>query len=202
MKSSIRIIVFAIIVAAISGALAGFLVLKYQSPSQNELIKDFYLTENAVHVSPHGLRGKMDKGINDFVLVDLRSQEEYEKEHIMSAINIPAYKDPDTSAYGDIDRIFGEFSKLPKDKEIIVYCYSVPCMTGRKIGKLLAENGIYVKHLGIGWNEWRYFWNSWNHEHEWDTTNVEDYIASGKEPGIPKIKDNSQGCPIEGDFGC
>lgn len=202
MKSSVQIIILAVILSAIFGALAGFLVLKYQPSSQNELIRDFYLTENAVHVSPHGLRGKIDKGITDFVLVDLRSQEEYEKEHVVGAVNIPAYKDPNTSAYGDVDRIIGEFSKLPKDKKIIIYCYSMPCMTGRKIGEMLAENGIYVKHLEIGWNEWRYFWNLWNHEHEWDVTNVEDYIASGKEAGVPKIKENSQGCPIEGDFDC
>ena len=169
--------------------------------SQNDLIKEFYLVENAVYISPHSLRGKMDKGINDYVLVDLRSQQEYEKEHIVGAISIPAYKDPNTSAYDEVDRIIGEFLKLPKNKDIIVYCYSMPCMTGRKIGKMLAEKEIYVKHLGIGWNEWRYFWNLWNHEHEWNTTKTEDYIASGKDPGMPKIQNTTQIC-IEGSFGC
>lgn len=46
-----------------------------------------------------------------------------------------SYKDPDTSAYEEKDRIINEFKKLPKDKDIIVYCYSIPCMTGRKVGK-------------------------------------------------------------------
>lgn len=202
MKPSVQIIILVIVLSTIFGGLSGVLVLKYQSLSQDELIKNFYLTENAVNISPHGLRGKMDKGIDDFILVDLRSPEEYEREHIISAINIPAYKDPETSAYGDTERIIGSFSELSKDKEIIVYCYSMPCMTGRKIGKMLAENGIFVKHLGVGWNEWRYFWTLWNHEHEWDVINVEDYIASGQEPGVPAVKENPKGCPIEGDFGC
>ncbi len=193
----------ALIFGAISGAIAAVVVLNMQSQSENELIKDFYLTENAVHVSPHSLRGKMDKGINDYILVDLRSAEEYENEHIAGAVNIPAYKDKDTSDYGAADRILSSFTALPKDKEIIVYCYSIPCMTGRKIGKMLSENGIYVKHLGIGWNEWRHFWQLWNHEHEWNTTAVQDYISSGKEPGIPKVKINSSSaCPISGEFGC
>lgn len=144
----------------------------------------------------------MDKGVNDYVLVDLRSSEEYEKEHIIGAVNIPAYKDKHTSAYGDVERIVSEFSKLPKDKDIIVYCYSIPCMTGRKIGKMLAEHGIYVQHLGIGWNEWRHFWNLWNHEHEWNSTNIGDYIWSGKEPGTPKINSESTACPISGEFSC
>jgi hypothetical protein len=75
-------------------------------------------------------------------------------------------------------------------------------MTGRKIGNMLAEHDIYVQQLGIGWNEWRYYWNLWNHEHEWELTNVEDYIYSGSEPGIPIINVNSEVCDIKGDFGC
>lgn len=166
-------------------------------------ITDFYLTENAVHVSPHGLRKHMAEGDDSFILVDLRSSEEYEREHIVGAINIPAYKDPDTSAYSDVDRIVGAFSELDQSKDIIVYCYSTPCMTGRKIGAMLVEHGIYVKHLGIGWNEWRYDWTGWNHEHEWEITNVEDYVTSGTEPGALQVeKDPSEICPTEGDFGC
>lgn len=201
MSSLIKIIALAIIFGALAGSLTTGLFLNLYIPSQEELIKDFYLTENAVHVSPHHIRKAMDKGDNSFILVDLRSQEEYEREHIVGAISIPAYKDPNTSAYGDVERIVNEFSKLSKDKEIIVYCYSMPCMTGRKVGQMLAENQIYVKQLGIGWNEWKYYWDLWNHEHEWEATNIEDYVVSGKEPGIPQIKDNSGSCTV-GEFGC
>ena len=172
------------------------------APTQQELIQEFYAVETAVHVSPHGLRKQMARGADSFILVDLRSQEEYEREHIIGAINIPAYKTPDKSAYGDVERIVAEFAKLPQDKDIIVYCYSIPCMTGRKVGKMLSERGIFVQHLGIGWNEWRYHWNLWNHEHEWQQTKVEDYIAKGKEPGKINPNFNPNACPLEGDFGC
>ncbi len=188
-------------IAAIAGAVAAE-IISMQPKTQNELIKDFYLTENAVYVSPHSLRGKMDKGVNDYVLVDLRSAQEYEQGHIIGAVSIPAYKDPDTSDYGAVNRIAAAFAALPEDNDIIVYCYSMPCMTGRKIGKMLAGHGIYVKHLGIGWNEWRYFWTLWNHEHEWDKTDVGDYIATGKDPGVPTRRTNSTACPITGPFGC
>lgn len=185
---------------AIAGATVTNLILKNEN-SEDSLIKKFYFIENAVHISPHSLRLKMDKGIDDFILVDLRSREEYEKEHIIGAINIPVYKDKKTPNYDDKERIIAEFSKLSKDKEIIVYCYSIPCMSGRKTGKLLAENGIYVKQLGIGWNEWRYFWNLWNHEYEWETINVDDYIYKGSEAGKPKLKINSISCSL-GSIGC
>lgn len=198
-----QILISAIIAGAFAGALASFLILSIQNSkpkSNEELIKDFYLTENAVYVSPHGLRKNMDKGDTGFVLVDLRSNQEYEKEHIVGAVNIPAYKDPETSAYDEEERIVTSFQNLPQDKEIIVYCYSMPCMTGRKIGKLLAEHGLYVKHLGIGWNEWRYFWNLWNHDME-EPAKVEDYVVSGKEPGTPKQQELPAPCG-EGEFSC
>ena len=197
----IKLIVIALVFGIMGGALSTLIFSKIQTRSQNDLIGDFYMIENAVHISPHSLRGRMDKGAKDFVLVDLRSAQEYETEHIVGAINIPAYKDPKTSAYDEVDRIVGNFSLLPKDKETIVYCYSVPCMTGRKIGLMLAQHGIYVKQLGIGWNEWRYFWDLWNHEIDWNTTKVGDYIWNGTEPGVPKIKNKPTVC-IDGQFGC
>ena len=89
------------------------------------------------------------------------------------------------------------------DKDIITYCYSMPCMSAKKIGKLLAENDIYVQTLGIGWNEWKYFWTLWNHPHEWNVTNVEDYLFSGEEPGTFKLNGTKpKVCPAGGAFGC
>lgn len=169
--------------------------------TESDQIRTYYETENAAIVSPHGLRKRMDKGDTGFVLVDLRSREEYEREHIVGAVSIPAYSDPDTSAYGDVERILGAFEVLPQDKEIIVYCYSRACMTGRKIGLMLSANNIFVKHLGIGWNEWRHDWTGWNHEHEWITTRPEDYVVGGSEAGrmIPKEIPSDR---CAGPFGC
>ena len=42
-------------------------------------------------------------------------KEEYEEEHIITAINIPAYKDKDHSDYGAVDRIVGEFRKIKEE---------------------------------------------------------------------------------------
>lgn len=187
------------------GGFASFLLSDYlDSPSEGDLVKEFYDVENAVHVSPHSIR----KHINDgtFILVDLRSEEEYLEEHIIGAVSIPAYRDRDHSDYDAVDRIVASFRKLEEEnpgKDIIVYCYSIPCMTGRKVGKILADSGVYVKHLGIGWNEWRYDWNSWNHAHEWNLTSAEQYIASGPEPGSFGGNVTLKGCPAVSDgLGC
>lgn len=197
-------IIVAIIIGGIAGALVTFAMTSGEK-TQEQLIADHYTTETAVLVSPHGLRGHIAKGDDTFVIVDVRSEEEYIEEHIVGALNVPAYSDRYTSAYGQVDRIVDEFTKIRADnpgKDIIVYCYSMPCMTGRKVGKMLADHDIYVQELGIGWNEWRYFWTLWNHPHEWNTTFVEDYVVSGPEPGEFKGLDEGAACPIEGDFGC
>jgi rhodanese-related sulfurtransferase len=200
---SLKIVVVSILFGAFSGAVTATVILKTYTPSQDELIREFYRVEVASNVSPHHLRKAMTKGeTDDFVLVDLRSPEEYEREHIAGAISIWAYNDPENSAYDEVDRIVSMFRALPQDKDIIVYCYSIPCMTGRKIGHALAEHGVYVKLLGVGWNEWRYFWTLWNHEHEWDQINVEDYIASGSEPGSAKADPNYISPCLEGQFDC
>ena len=205
-KKILGLVALMVVIGIVTGTITSYFIFGMLQEDGNNLIKDFYLTENAVHVSPHTLRGKMDKGIDDFILVDVRSQQEYEKEHIVGAINIPAYVNPNKSYDLNTDKeakenIIKAFSALPKDKEIITYCYSMPCMTGRKIGKLLAENGIYVKALNIGWNEWRYFWTLWNHDGEWNSTDVKYYIASGPEPGTPKIREPSKTCGL-GELSC
>jgi rhodanese-related sulfurtransferase len=197
-----RIFAIALAIGLIGGVVANIGLDMWRANDKASLISEFYAVENAVHVSPHSIRKMMDKGDTSYILIDLRSAEEYNKEHIIGAINIPAYNDKDHSDYGAIERIVEEFSKLPKDKDIIVYCYSTPCMTGRKVGQMLAQKGIYVRHLGIGWNDWRYDWTAWNHEHEWNLTNVSDYIGLGPEPGKPKVVGNSASCPIDNRFGC
>ncbi|HIJ99747.1 TPA: rhodanese-like domain-containing protein [archaeon] len=197
-----NIIMLAVVFGALSGALTTYYITSVQTPSQEDLIKSHYDTETAVLVSPHGLRKRLGDGTT--VLVDVRSQEEYEEEHITGALNVPAYRDRDHSDYGAVERIATSFAEIKADnpnKDIIIYCYSMPCMTGRKVGKMLADRGIFVKELGIGWNEWRYFWTLWNHAHEWNITKPEDFITSGPEPGEMLIETGS-GCPIEGDFGC
>jgi rhodanese-related sulfurtransferase len=194
-----------LVLALFMGLLGGTISQVIYTPSQDSLIREFYAAETAVMISPHHLRKGMDEGDETFILVDLRSEEEYVREHIIGAVNIPAYKNPEESAYDDKERIVRDFKTLIEenpDREIIAYCYSMPCMTGRKIGHMLAEEGVYIKELGVGWNEWRYFWTMWNHEHEWNQTNVTDYTHSGIDPGVPISKEKSNVCVIDNEFGC
>ncbi len=163
---------------------------------QNELIAQYYASEAATLVSPHSIRERMDRGDDSFILVDTRAKVDYEREHIIGAINIDS-----SESFGDV---LDAYEALDQDKQIIIYCYSASCMNGRKVGNFLAENGIYVQEMTVGWNEWRYDWTGWNYDTEWDRVFVEDYVISGSEPGTPRVleKDEQHECGVAGALGC
>ncbi len=142
----------------------------------------------ATFVSPTTIKKMIDQKDKSFILVDLRSQPEYDAEHIMGAVNVPAVS-------MNADQIVKAFQRLPKNKQIIVHCYSASCTLGRQIGKLLAEHGIYVKEMDVGWNEWRYHWDLWNPGA--GPLDGKAYIATGAaDPNAPIIP-----CTA-GTFGC
>jgi len=189
-----------IAIAFLVGIIVGFGSMSFVSEKDDtKLIWEFYNSEVAANVSAHWLRKKINDGDKSFVLVDVRSEEEYLEGHIIWAISIPAYTDRDNTWQTSNERILQQFKELWSEKEIVTYCYSAYCMSSRKIGKFLAKNWVYVKHLTVWWNEWRYHWDLWNYPHEKDET--EKYIASWEEPG--KLEwEGSDSCGISGDFGC
>lgn len=189
------------VIGTIIGALVTLIALNFLEGSvtpeerEQQQIAAYYANSVATLVSPHSLREKMSHGEDTFLLVDTRAVADYEREHIVGAINIDSSQ--------PLDDFVAAFKALPTDKEIIIYCYSAACMNGRKAGNLLAENGIYVKEMTIGWNEWRYDWEMWNYDTEWDEHVVENYVVSGMEPGVvPDEAKSFEPCPIDGTLGC
>lgn len=151
------------------------IVLSYQNATESVYL-EYYKTENEIAVSPHDLRMEMDKWNTDTIIVDLRSKWEYEQEHIKGAINIPGISDTDTSPDIQRQRIVNEFRKLPKDKRIIVHCYTHYCMLAKHVWLMLAEEWIHVHELNIGWNEWRNEWDLWNGKGTSSTVDITKYI--------------------------
>jgi rhodanese-related sulfurtransferase len=218
-KQTFKVFIWASIFGAFFGIIsANFMINYYMNDleTQNSLIRDYYYTETATLVSPHHLRKDIMKGDSyKYNLVDLRLISEYEEEHIITAINIPVQLSINEKLalnYTDVsdeERIVEAFRVLENNgKETVIYCYSSACMTGRNVGRLLAENGIFVKELSVGWNDWRYDWNAWNYPSEWADVEVLDYIAVGSEPGKFDVNafnfdgKNSTTCAIENSLSC
>jgi phage shock protein E len=96
-------------------------------------------------ISASELKELIDKKDNGYILIDVRSEEEYDSGHIPTSVNIPHTK------------IQEETAKILKDKLIIVYC-----KVGGRAG--IAEN----KLIELGYQNVINFGgiDSWNYELE------------------------------------
>lgn len=178
-----------------------FVVQKVFFTTDNQNIENFYNESIATLVSPHHLRSEMDKGNDYYLLIDTREQEDYLSGHITGAVNIV----PDKNLVSNFEKVIAE----NPDKDLIIYCYTHVCMRGKRIGKELAESGLYIKELGIGFNEWKNFWKEWNYESEWNSIDIAKYITVGEEVGVIKKpqasifdKKTSSGCSANEGYEC
>lgn len=156
-------------------------------------IGEYYKTEVAVSVSPHSIKTALDNWEDTYIVVDLRTAAEYQAEHWRWSINIPGSLSE--------QEIVQKFTALPKDKKVVVFCYSAYCTLAHKVGNLLAEHGIYVSHLNIGWYELRYGWELW----EWPAAkniDISRYMTSGAEPWIVDNKKPTTACTSGALWGC
>lgn len=94
----------------------------------------------------------------NLILIDARSPEDYQKEHIGNAINIFAYED-------DMNKYFQNLANIPFDvrKVIIVYCEGGTCDASHKV----ATDLIRLGHKNVfvyqgGWEEWTKYKRSKN----------------------------------------
>lgn len=174
------------------GVLLGVYLSRYIPKSENELRREFYETEMSVAVSPATLKKWVDTNDQSYILVDLRSAPEYEKEHFATAVNVPA---------GSMDekQLVEAFKKLDLTKTIVVHCYSAYCTLGREVGRELAKNKIYVKELNVGWSELRYHWDIWNPGAK--NTDGASYIVKGSTPLRQGFEGQVTPC-TQGKFGC
>jgi rhodanese-related sulfurtransferase len=163
LKIGAKMLAAIVIVAAVIGALSAVLVAGYLPKSDATVYKEFYSAEVAVSVSPSDYINDMRMGKMDGLVVDLRDRASYAAGHLITAVNIPA---------GEMNekQLVAAFAKLPANETPITYCYSGYCMLSREVGKALAENGMYAKHMTAGWYEInRDFLN---------------YTVNGTEPGV------------------
>lgn len=79
-------------------------------------------------------------GDEDKILVDVRTEKEYQEGHIPGAINIP------------LDSLRMRSRELPKDCEIFIYCQIG--LRGYLATRILAMEGFKVKNLSGGYRTW------------------------------------------------
>jgi rhodanese-related sulfurtransferase len=93
---------------------------------------------------PADLYADIVAGTPDLVVVDARYPEAYAREHLPTAINLPA-REIDESTTADLDR----------DALYVVYCWNASCHASTKTANRLESLGFKVKELHGGLETWR-----------------------------------------------
>jgi len=107
-------------------------------------VADYFATKIEAEWGPFDLKHALDKNAGKIVILDTRAADAFAEEHIPGAVNIPAT---------ELDK---RLKELPKNKEVVPYCWSMTCHLATRVALKLAEKGYKVHELvgGIGvWKE-------------------------------------------------
>ena len=106
-------------------------------------LKRYFALKLAAELGPHNVKRLIDLGSRDFVLLDVRSREGYREGHLPGAINIP------------FEELPTRMKALPKDQEIISYCWNATCLLCTKAAYVLASKGYHAREMIGGVESWK-----------------------------------------------
>lgn len=86
------------------------------------------------------LAGRLKKG--DLVVLDVRPREEFDAGHLPDAISAP------------LDVLAGQLKRIPKNREVVVYCRGPFCAYSHVAVGLLRRRGFVARRLEDGLPEW------------------------------------------------
>ncbi|MGX5819282.1 ArsR/SmtB family transcription factor [Chitinophaga lutea] len=91
-------------------------------------------------VDADGLLAMLEK--NNVLVLDVRTEEEYNRSHIHRAISVP------------LEQLSGRLKKLPKSKMIVAYCRGPFCVYADEAVALLTEKGYRARRMTDGFPDW------------------------------------------------
>lgn len=107
-------------------------------------VQEYFKNRVEATFSPMDLIQAIKDHPSEYIIVDVRMGPAHLREHkIKGAIEIP------------LSEIGKRIKELPKEKQIILYCWDVWCNTASKAALLLLENGFKVKELAGGIAAWK-----------------------------------------------
>jgi rhodanese-related sulfurtransferase len=108
-----------------------------------EKAQEHFAAKLTVETDAWDVRTDMERGCDDFIVVDTRSREDYEARRIAGAISLPhRTMSAETTSH------------LPKDKVLVTYCWGPGCNASTKGALRLAALGFQVKELIGGLEYW------------------------------------------------
>ena len=103
----------------------------------------FFSNKLEFETDPADVYNDIKNGVDDFILIDVRSLEDYQKSHAIKAINLTV---------SNINR--NNTAEFNKDKLLVVYCWGPACNGATKAAIKLSALGFSVKEMIGGIEYW------------------------------------------------
>lgn len=103
--------------------------------------KEFFSRKLSFTVGPADVKKYLDEK-TDFVLIDVRRAEDYAKEHIPGALNLPEGR-------------WSSFAGLSKSQVNVLYCYTQQCHLAARAAVHFASAGYPVMEMEGGFQAWK-----------------------------------------------
>lgn len=111
-----------------------------------EQINDYFALKLACETDCSDVYADIKSGHKDYVLLDVRAPEAFNKSHAIGAVNLP---------HSDIsDKLLTEYDK---DTLFVVYCWGPGCNGASKAAYKLSALGFRVKEMLGGIHYWEDF---------------------------------------------
>ena len=104
---------------------------------------DFFADKLRCETDPADVRADMENGVDEFVVLDVRSAEDYALKHVCGAVSLP---------HSRITR--KRLREFPDDTLFVVYCWGPGCNGSTKAALKLAQLGYAVKEMIGGIEYW------------------------------------------------
>ncbi|QGG56378.1 rhodanese-like domain-containing protein [Paenibacillus sp. B01] len=119
--------------------------LVHETPAASpEEARRHFLGKLSVETDPSDVRHDQLAGLDSFLLVDVRAASAYAERHAAGAVSLP---------YGDISP--DSTAGWPKDRLLVLYCWSPACNGAAKAGLRFSELGFRVKEMLGGIEYWQ-----------------------------------------------
>lgn len=120
-------------------------VLAY-APANSNTANAYFTNKLAVETDCSDVYADIIAKTNDFILLDTRSAEAFEKSHAVTAVSMPQSNINKTT-----------FSQYPKDTVFVVYCWGPGCNGATKAAMKISALGFAVKEMIGGIHYWEDF---------------------------------------------
>ncbi len=113
-------------------------------PAEPQEASRHFASKLSVETDPSDVMLDLQRGQTGFIIVDVRSTDDFEECHVEGAIGFP---------YRQINA--ETVTRLPKDKLIVVYCWGPGCNASTKAALRLSTLGYSVKEMIGGLEYWK-----------------------------------------------